>query len=97
MSSEDGSFMSRGPNTVIHRSAVYIVRKAALHACIETDSYGNVAYSESSAGANQEISRQIASLIRVSSVFQTESWPCGVIWLNSGLEGTTYFGLGSGP
>jgi hypothetical protein len=39
----------------------------------------------------------IASLIRVSSVFQTESWPCGVIWLNSGLEGMIYFGLGSEP
>lgn len=37
----------------------------------------------------------IASLIRVPSVFQTESWPCGVVWLNSGLEGMTYFGLGS--
>jgi hypothetical protein len=39
----------------------------------------------------------IASLIRVSSVFQTKSWPCGVIWLNSGLEVMTYFGLGSEP
>ena len=57
----------------------------------------DVVYSGRSTGANQEISRQHASLIRVSSVFQTKSWPCGVIWLNSGLEVMTYFGLGSEP
>jgi len=37
----------------------------------------------------------LASLI--SLVFQIESWSCGVTWLNSGLEGMTYFGLGSKP
>ena len=69
--------------------------KLALMLILKQMATEDVVYSARSTGANQEYPDSIASLIGVSSVFQTESRPCGVIWLNSELEGMTCFDLGS--